>query len=153
MEQFVDLDFEVLSVSNIASELFLLGITLLMQDITLQYAIGNKQNSDSKSEPSESIRTTANGTKIDKIEPHTDPIEKTLQEKAEYLASALYTLTPAETQIYKLYIEGKKTKEVMAKLGITENTLKYHNRNLYSKLGFSTRKELIEVSKAIVAKV
>ena len=45
-----------------------------------------------------------------------------------------------------MYIQGMNTKEVMAELTITENTLKYHNRNLYQKLGVSNRKELVEVS-------
>ncbi len=65
----------------------------------------------------------------------------------------LYTLTPTESHIYKLYMEGKKTKDVMAELNITENTLKFHNRNLYSKLGVATRKELIMVSKSIPTQV
>ena len=149
MEQFVDLNFEFLSVSYIASELFLLGISLLMQDISLQNAIISKHSTDLSSEQTESV-STANTVSDDHSSiPHTETIEKTLQEKAEYMASVLYTLTPAESQIYKYYIEGKRTKDVMAELHITENTLKFHNRNLYSKLGVATRKELVEVSKAM----
>ena len=34
----------------------------------------------------------------------------------------------------------------MAAMNITENTLKYHNRNIYSKLGVVNRKELVEIS-------
>ena len=155
MEQVVDLDFEVLSVSYIASELFLLGISLLIQDITFHNALVTKHHEDPSIEPTVSGNITAADTDINSINPPATPlpVEKTLQEKAEYMTSVLYTLTPTESHIYKLYIEGKKTKDVMAELGITENTLKFHNRNLYSKLGVSTRKELIEVSKAIVAKV
>ena len=37
----------------------------------------------------------------------------------------------------------------MANLNIKESTLKYHNRNLYGKLGVSTRKELLELHKHI----
>ncbi len=29
-------------------------------------------------------------------------------------------------------------------LGITENTLKYHNKNIYSKLGLKARKEAVQ---------
>ena len=155
MEQIVDLDFEFLSVSYIASELFLLGISLLIQDITLHNALVTIHHADSSTELTESISATATDTKVTSIESPAapSPAENTLQEKAEYMSSVLYTLTPTESQIYKLYINGKKTKDVMAELGITENTLKFHNRNLYSKLGVATRKELVEVSKAIVAKV
>ena len=41
------------------------------------------------------------------------------------------------------------TKEIMAYLNIKENTLKFHNKNLYSKLGVTSRKELVEVYKQI----
>ena len=51
---------------------------------------------------------------------------------------SLSTLTPAETQIFHLYLEGKLPKEILEELGIKENTLKYHNRNIYSKLGVSS---------------
>ena len=36
------------------------------------------------------------------------------------------------------------TKDIISQLGITENTLKYHNKNIYSKLGVKTRKELLQ---------
>ncbi len=149
MEQFVDLDFEVLSVSYIASELFLLGISLLIQDITFHNALVTKHHADPSTEPTETIGVTTADTAENSSAHPAAPAEKTLQEKAEYMTSVLYTLTPTESQIYKLYIEGKKTKDVMAELGITENTLKFHNRNLYSKLGVATRKELVEVSRAM----
>ena len=34
-------------------------------------------------------------------------------------------------------------------MDIKESTLKYHNRNLYGKLGVSSRKELLEIHKHI----
>ena len=34
-------------------------------------------------------------------------------------------------------------------LNIKENTLKFHNKNLYHKLGVSSRKELLEIYKLI----
>lgn len=139
MEQFVDIDFEVLSISYIATELFLLGISLLIQDISLQSAIGLRNHTSVRESDS---RTEETHKEV--VSPV--PTVKTTQEKTEYLTSALRTLTPTESTIYKLYLEGKKTKDVMAELNITENTLKYHNRNIYSKLGVSNRKELIEVS-------
>ena len=37
----------------------------------------------------------------------------------------------------------------MLRLSIKENTLKFHNKNLYSKLGVSSRKELLKVHRAI----
>ena len=40
-------------------------------------------------------------------------------------------------------------KEIMANMNIKETTLKYHNRNLYGKLGVASRKELLEIHKHI----
>ena len=38
-----------------------------------------------------------------------------------------------------------KIKEIREKINITENTLKYHNKNIYGKLGVSSRKQLISI--------
>lgn len=38
-----------------------------------------------------------------------------------------------------------------ARMNIKETTLKYHNRNLYSKLGVANRKELLELHKQLQA--
>ena len=39
----------------------------------------------------------------------------------------------------------------MDELSIKENTLKYHNKNIYSKLGISSRKQLLEIASAVNA--
>ena len=58
--------------------------------------------------------------------------------------SNLHTLTPKEKEIFSLYLDGKTAKEIQQILGINENTLKYHNKNIYSKLGVSSRKQLLQ---------
>lgn len=60
----------------------------------------------------------------------------------QFLAN-LDTLTPTERIVFDLYIEGKHASEIMETLCIKENTLKYHNKNIYSKLGVASRKELL----------
>ncbi len=55
----------------------------------------------------------------------------------------LGTLTPTERTVFNLYIEGKHAREIMEIMCIKENTLKYHNKNIYSKLGVTSRKELL----------
>ena len=55
----------------------------------------------------------------------------------------LETLTPTERVIYSAYLAGKSSKDIMSELNIKENTLKFHNKNLYSKLGVSSRKQLL----------
>jgi len=69
--------------------------------------------------------------------------KKIVLEDYDYFICNLKTLTPAESRIYELYLEGKTAHEIAAILGIQENTLKYHNKNIYSKLGVSSRKQLL----------
>jgi len=65
-------------------------------------------------------------------------------EDYEYFICNLSSLTPREYSIYELYIEGKTAKEIMGILDIKENTMKFHNKNIYSKLGISSRKQLLK---------
>lgn len=65
-------------------------------------------------------------------------------EDYDYFIQNLKTLTPTESRIYNLYLEGKTAKEITALLGIQQNTMKYHNKNIYSKLGVSSRKQLLQ---------
>ena len=78
-------------------------------------------------------------------------IESVPPERIEAYMVGLRQLTPTEREIYDAYIARATTKEVMANLNIKESTLKYHNRNIYRKLGFSSRKELLELHKHIKA--
>jgi len=55
----------------------------------------------------------------------------------------LHTLTAKEREIFDLYKDGKTAREIQSRMNINENTLKYHNRNLYTKLGVSSRKQLL----------
>ncbi len=140
MEQLVKIDFEFLSVSYIVSELFLLGVSLIIQEQSFISSLIISQQA-----PKE-LNVNANDTIVEKPDKTVSTID--LKEQYEYLSSRLYTLTPTEREIYNLYLSGSRTKDVMSALHITENTLKYHNRNIYSKLGVTSRKQLIEVAKS-----
>ncbi len=63
-------------------------------------------------------------------------------EYARFLES-LNTLTATERKIFEMYLEGKTPDEVLEALQIKDNTLKYHNRNIYGKLGVASRKQLL----------
>lgn len=56
---------------------------------------------------------------------------------------SLSTLTPREREIFDLYMAGSTGKDIQAILGINPNTVKYHNKNIYDKLGVHSRKELV----------
>lgn len=118
LEQLVKIEFEFLSVSYIMSEMFLLGLCYLMQ---LDAAVRQAPPAE-LSQPAEAQK--------------------------EMFLSGLSQLTKAEKAVLRLYLQGNGTKEVLAALDIKENTLKYHNRNLYSKLGVGSRKELLSLAKS-----
>ncbi len=130
LEQLVNIDFEFLSVSYIITELFLISLTLAIED--------TKENKP-VSTPLQTISAVVN--------PDNTPVPD--DARLLHFKESISSLTPTETKIYNFYLEGKSTKEIMEILNIKENTLKYHNKNIYSKLGVSSRKELLYFSKTI----
>ena len=58
-------------------------------------------------------------------------------------AKAVYQLTPQETELLKLMVEGHNYKAAAARLGITINTVSFHVRNIYSKLQVHSKSEAV----------
>lgn len=131
IEQITDMNFEMLSISYIISELFLLGVHFIMNE-----------NQKLKELVAEKNTTSA---------PVVTPVIEETGDFAIYLAG-VEKLTPTERIIYDAYIARTTTKEIMEQLNITENTLKFHNKNIYGKLGVSSRKELLEKYKQTAMK-
>jgi len=50
-------------------------------------------------------------------------------------------LTEREEEILKLLAEGLSNAQIGARLHLSENTIKFHLRNIYAKLGVSNRTE------------
>ncbi len=73
-----------------------------------------------------------------------EKLSRVNEDDFELFLQCLHTLTAKEREIFDLYLDGKKAKEIMDIVNINQNTLKYHNRNIYSKLGVSSRKQLME---------
>ena len=59
-----------------------------------------------------------------------------------------YQLTPHETRLLKLFVEGHIYKSAATELGVSVNTINFHVRNIYEKLQVHTRSEA--VAKALV---
>jgi DNA-binding CsgD family transcriptional regulator len=55
---------------------------------------------------------------------------------------SLETLSAAERSVFNLYLDGKTAREIADELFITISTVKFHNGNIYRKLGVSSLKEL-----------
>jgi len=119
VEQLVAIDFEILSISYIITELFLLGLHLITRE-------------------NERLKQL--------VVQQTAPTEPAV---SDAFIIGISQLTQTERTIYDLYLCGKSTKDVMEALRITENTLKFHNKNIYGKLGVSSRKELLANARAI----
>lgn len=133
IEQISSIDFEFLSVSYIITELFLCGVHMVMNE--------NQRLRELVQQKEEALRaTSADDSRGNRV---------VSTEMMEYFAQGLDTLTSQERQIYEAYLSGTSTKDIMIELNIKENTLKFHNKNLYSKLSVSSRKQLLEVYKAI----
>ena len=139
LEQFVDLGFEMLSISYIISELFLLGLNFLIQDEV-------KKNEIPSVTDNIISRSVAEVTFVQE-EKNIINAEDTY--KIELFQKGISTLTATEKMIFDLYLEGDGTKDVLSKMNIKENTLKYHNKNIYGKLGVSSRKQLLEIANKI----
>lgn len=130
LEQLVKIDFEFLSVSYIISELFLLSLYLIIQD-------------NEKGRPEDDFAQVKNNPE------EISPMSEAYIERCRYLEEHVCELTATEHAIYDSYLAGKTTKDIMKEHNITENTLKFHNKNLYSKLGVTSRKQLLEYAKAL----
>ncbi|MBR5515440.1 MAG: hypothetical protein IKU52_04480 [Clostridia bacterium] len=131
LEQLVKIDFELLSVSYIITEIFLLALNFILWETEQKKTLVSIKETEAANDESK------------------DGSDALFVEKCSYLESQLSSLTPTETNIYHLYIEGRSTKEVLEILNIKENTLKYHNKNIYSKLGVSSRKELLKIASSL----
>jgi len=56
---------------------------------------------------------------------------------------ASYRLTPAETQVLKLLVEGHNYKTAAAELGISTHTVSFHLGNIYQKLQVHSKSEAV----------
>ena len=61
----------------------------------------------------------------------------------EAFVQGIQQLTPTEKEIFEYYLQGHTVKEILEIAEIKESTLRYHNRNIYSKLGVNSLKQLL----------
>ncbi|HAI75316.1 MAG TPA: hypothetical protein DCM08_03640 [Microscillaceae bacterium] len=52
-------------------------------------------------------------------------------------------LTKKELEIVRLLTKGLSTKEICAKMGISENTVEYHKKNIYAKCNIRNKTTLV----------
>lgn len=140
IEQLVYIQFEILSISYIISECFLLGLHILIAEAEKQKSQIAQQNL--------TVIPQEIPPEITAEPQVVSPAEKDA-EMIDLFLSGLSILTPKERELYECYTAGLTTDVIMEKLAIKENTLKFHSRNLYSKLGVKSRKQLMELHKKL----
>lgn len=88
----------------------------------------------------------ANSTELSPSSDHLTP------EQYKRFEDQLQTLSNAERRIFDLYIEGYDAKEICNMLFISINTLKTHNRRIYTKMNVSSRAELLKYCNELMGK-
>lgn len=134
IEQLVSIEFEFLSISYIISECFLLGLHVLMAEAEKLKAKALPSTSPAAQTPAPSA------------------VQGQDSEAIALFQAGLSHLTPKEQALYDCYVSGMTTDKIMEKLSIKENTLKFHSKNLYSKLYVNSRKQLMELHKKLPQK-
>ena len=123
VEQLVHCNFEFLSISYIISELLLLVLYSMLEDM-------------------EDLRKQA-VEQVHFVEAEETEAVDALEEKVAYWSEAA-GLSPREKEVFRELLTDKKRKEIAETLCISENTVKTHTSNVFSKLEVSTRSELME---------
>ena len=123
VEQFVNWDFEFLSVSYIASELLLLLLYGMIQDIELAMEKHRLEKTlTAESIDAEAVRVEESGMLFE--------------------SSELEKLSDREKEVLEKLYANKKRKEIAEELYISENTVKKHISSIFAKLEVSDREEL-----------
>lgn len=119
IEQFINWDFEFLSISYIASELLLFFLYGMIQDYEETLSREIKTN----------VHSTLPIMEWDGIRERCPEAE---------------TLSNREKDVFMKMLEDKKRKEIAEELCITENTVKKHVSSIFAKLDITSRDELFE---------
>ena len=76
------------------------------------------------------------------------------EEKSNFFkVASAFNLSAREAEILELLINRLSNQEISEKLFLSLNTIKYHIRHIYSKVGASTRQELLERVKYVSSQV
>ena len=69
---------------------------------------------------------------------------ESVPESFQTFVDGIPTLTKTERRIFEGYLAGLRSREIVEQLDIKDSTLRYHNRNIYDKLGVTSLKELLQ---------
>jgi len=143
LERSIYIEFELLTVTYLLTGIFLLSLHIMILENERLRALADATafvpiTTEDFSEETPLANSVINNTK---------PSMNNDSAQYESFLNGLRELTPTERTIYNYYIDGKNTSQIMIALNIKENTLKFHNKNIYGKLSVSSRKQLLEIYK------
>ena len=130
VEQFIDVDFEFLSVSYIVAEVLLLLIFSILRD----YGIV---------QPGGALVSVRMLTQLNTRQAAAGELPPDMEELFQAFAEKVKTLSSAERRILGYYIEGHETADIPDLAFISIHTVKKHNRSIYQKLEVASRDELM----------
>jgi len=68
-----------------------------------------------------------------------------LKARLDELRARLARLTPRETQVFELVVQGRINKQIAQQLGATERTIKAHRHRVMEKMGVDSLAELVSM--------
>lgn len=89
------------------------------------------------------------GIKLARRKTHIEYVEKYIEKEPQINIAGNDILTGRENEILACIIQGYSNKEIADKLFVSENTVKKHLNNIYSKLGVSRRTQAISKAKEL----
>ena len=128
--QFIDLDFEFLSVSYIATEVLLLLLYGLLQDYGIL-------------QPHGEMASVKMLKQLQERQVPAGELPPNMEEMFSGFAAKVATLSTAERRILNYYIDGYETAQIPDMAFISIHTVKKHNRSIYQKLEIASRDELM----------
>ena len=129
VEQIIDVEFEFLSLSYVATGIMLLAIYSMLRDYGIVRPDGEVVSVQMLTQLHTKYVTG-------ELPPDMEKLFRDFTEKAT-------TLSAAERRILQYYIEGNDTADIPELAFVTINTVKKHNRSIYQKLHVSSRDELM----------
>ena len=130
VEKAVDVEFEFLSVSYVATEVILLLLYGMLRDYGIIQPGGSMVSIQ--------MLTQLNTRRVDP-----GSLPPGMEELFQNFENKVRTLSPAEKRILNYYIDGYETADIPDLAYISIHTVKKHNRSIYQKLGIASRDELM----------
>jgi FixJ family two-component response regulator len=72
-----------------------------------------------------------------------------LKARLDDLRGRLARLTPRETQVFELVVQGRINKQIALQLGATERTIKAHRHRVMEKMGVQSLAELVSMAERL----